>query len=180
MSGRQSSRPTLRCDACISILRASGTIGRIRQSSKLERTYPSALLDLSRSKSGPCTGKSDPPTEQGALLVAVWVMLLALFSVHLAEAHGDHQWIANGDLHDPVSGQWCCGDNDCHVVDDAAVIYVGTGYYVRERNDSGFEFIEEQRALPLSPDGRIHRCVEHGYVDDAVYTRCFIVPPKTM
>jgi hypothetical protein len=42
------------------------------------------------------------------------------------------------------------------------------------------QFIEEQRALPLSPDGRIHRCVEHGYVDDAVYTRCFIVPPKTM
>jgi hypothetical protein len=112
--------------------------------------------------------------------VAVWVMLLASSSVHLAEAHGDHQWIANGDLHDPVSGQWCCGDNDCHVVDDAAVIYVGKGYYVRERNDSGFEFIEEQRALPLSPDGRIHRCVEHGYVDDAVYTRCFIVPPKTM
>ena len=113
-------------------------------------------------------------------MVAVWVMLLASLSVDLAEAHGDHQWIANGDLHDPVSGQWCCGDNDCHVVDDAAVIYVGTGYYVRERNDSGFEFIEEQRALPLSPDGRIHRCVEHGYVDDAVYTRCFIVPPKTM
>jgi hypothetical protein len=113
-------------------------------------------------------------------LVAVWVMLLASLSVDLAEAHGDHQWIANGDLHDPVSGQWCCGDNDCHVVDDAAVIYVGKGYYVRERNDSGFEFIEEQRALPLSPDGRIHRCIEHGYVDDAVYTRCFIVPPKTM
>jgi hypothetical protein len=63
MSGRQSSRPPLRCDACISILRASGTIGRNRQSGKLERTYPSALLDP-RSKIGPCTGKSIPPTEQ--------------------------------------------------------------------------------------------------------------------
>ena len=45
MSGRQSLRPPLPCDACISILRASGTIGRNRQSGKLERTYPSALLD---------------------------------------------------------------------------------------------------------------------------------------
>jgi hypothetical protein len=30
------------------------------------------------------------------ILVAVWVMLLASFTVHLAEAHGDHQWIASG------------------------------------------------------------------------------------
>jgi hypothetical protein len=46
MSGPRSPRPTLRCDACISILRASGVIGRNRQSGKPERTYLSALLDL--------------------------------------------------------------------------------------------------------------------------------------
>jgi hypothetical protein len=59
------------------------------------------------------------PLRRWGRLVAVWVMLVASFPVDLAEAHGDHQWIANEDLHDPVSGQWCCGDKDCHVVDDA-------------------------------------------------------------
>ena len=68
-----------------------------------------------------------------------------------------------------MTGEWCCGDGDCHVVD-----------YVREREDSDFEFIEAERAIPLSPDGRIHRCVEHGYVDDGIYSRCFIIPPLIM
>jgi hypothetical protein len=90
------------------------------------------------------------------------------------------EWIADANLHDPVSGTWCCGENDCHVVDDSAVIDVGDGYLIREPNDPGFELIEWQRVLPFSPDGRIHRCVEHGYIDDGLYTRCFIVPPKTM
>jgi hypothetical protein len=103
-----------------------------------------------------------------------------VLSVGVAQAHGDHQWIADADLHDPVTGQWCCRDSDCHAVDDAAVIYVGIGYYVREHGESDFEFIEAQRAIPRSPDGRIHRCVEHGYVDDGVYSRCFIIPPMVM
>jgi hypothetical protein len=92
-----------------------------------------------------------PPRSRGwqarlALLssstVSVWV-LLASFFIGSADAHDDHQWVADAELHDPVTGQWCCGKKDCYVVEDAAVVYVGKGYCIRERGESDFEFIEE-------------------------------------
>jgi hypothetical protein len=30
-----------------------------------------------------------------------------------AQAHGPEQWIADENLHDPASGLFCCGPNDC-------------------------------------------------------------------
>ena len=78
------------------------------------------------------------------------------------QAHGPEQWIADENLHDPASGLFCCGPNDCKPGDPVA------------------EFNPYSRGIPKSPDGRYHRCINVASIQGYGYkrvTRCFIVPP---
>ena len=60
-----------------------------------------------------------------------------------AQGHGPEQWIADENLHDPASGLFCCGPNDCKPGDPVA------------------EFNPYSRGIPKSPDGRYHRCNQY-------------------
>jgi hypothetical protein len=93
--------------------------------------------------------------------------LITLIITRPAKAH-DH-WINYEHLTDPVSGEWCCNENDCHPVND--VKEVPGGYSVRG------EFIPEARVIWKSRDGRWWQC-QHPYGEKQGKTRCLIgMPP---
>ena len=97
-----------------------------------------------------------------------------------AEAHGPEQWIADENLHDPASGLFCCGPNDCKPLKRDDVSETMGGWLVKEQGDPVAEFIPYSRGIPKSPDGRYHRCINVASIQGYGYkrvTRCFIVPP---
>ena len=102
--------------------------------------------------------------------IAALMILLA----DLAQAHEGEQWINDKQLTDPATGQFCCGPLDCRILPDEAVEIVPGGYQVVI--DSGTNFIPENRALPLAPDGHYHICVAKD--DQVEHVRCFITPPQ--
>lgn len=112
----------------------------------------------------------------GILWVILWVLP--------AYAHGPEQWIADNHLRDPKSKAFCCGPSDCHELGDGAVQEAPGGWIVKEENEITSENIPYERGLPVSPDGRFHRCGTTLNAVDALHfyfqTRCFIVPPSTM
>jgi len=94
--------------------------------------------------------------------------------IGVAYAHEGEQWIADKQLNDPVSKQFCCGPRDCSRLDDDLVEIVNGGYRVGNMYGPP-EFVPEQRALPFSPDGHYHACFAPDPTKNHV--RCFIVPP---
>lgn len=97
-----------------------------------------------------------------------------------AQAHGPEQWIADENLHDPASGLFCCGPNDCKPLKRGDVSETMGGWLVKEQGDPVAEFIPYSRGIPKSPDGRYHRCINVASIQGYGYkrvTRCFIVPP---
>ncbi len=122
---------------------------------------------------------------QCTVLIARWFVVLAvwLMAVGNAHAHGVHQWVADKELRDPVSGAMCCGPTDCHVVDGGSVQEVSGGWFIKEDGEEGGETIPYGRGLPFSPDGEFHRCgyMHRGLAGGYVYqTRCFITPIPSM
>ena len=111
---------------------------------------------------------------RGALLVLG--MLVVSPAVH---AHDAEQWIANKQLTDPVSKQFCCGPIDCNALEEGKVQEVEGGYSVSIDawyGYSGFtEFVPYNRAMPFAPDGRFHACITR---DQKSKIRYFIVPPN--
>jgi hypothetical protein len=114
-----------------------------------------------------------------------YVVFFAVLMSSAALAHGPEQWIADKRLSDPVTHQFCCGPDDCSVLDSKNVAEVSGGYNVKVAGtnftEEGFvpnehtEFVPYSQALPFSPDGHYHLCVRY---DDSLATiRCFIVPP---
>ena len=71
-----------------------------------------------------------------------------------AQAHGPEQWIADENLHDPASGLFCCGPNDCKPLQRGDVSETMGGWLVKEQGDPVAEFIPYSRGIPKSPDGR--------------------------
>lgn len=108
-----------------------------------------------------------------ALVAALW-----LITHDATAAHDSEQWIADGNYHDPITNRYCCGPADCAPLPPGSVAIVPGGYSVRL--DGKTEFVPTERALPVSPDGRYHRCVTTitNGVFTTVETRCFIVPPR--
>ena len=97
-----------------------------------------------------------------------------------AQAHGPEQWIADENLHDPASGLFCCGPDDCKSLKRGDVSETMGGWLVKEQGDAVAEFIPYSRGIPKSPDGRYHRCINVASIQGYGYkrvTRCFIVPP---
>ena len=85
---------------------------------------------------------------------------------HEALAH-DH-WISRQRLTDPLSGEWCCGAQDCEV---EQVAEASGGYRV-----STGEIIPAARVIWKSPDGTWLRC-RYMAGERAGLTRCLIGPP---
>lgn len=83
----------------------------------------------------------------------------ALFFSSLAQAHGDAQWIAD-EKHRAVSGELCCGPEDCGPVPDREVERVRDGWLVKGH------FVPWGEALP-SVDNHYWACTKPGGI------RCF-------
>jgi hypothetical protein len=108
-------------------------------------------------------------------------VLLALVLTLICTAvfgHGSEQWISDAKLVDPVSKAFCCGPTDCSVLAPGSVERVQGGYKVNVGADP--LFIEWQRALPFSPDGNYHICINFDEYDGTPQVRCFIAPPSAV
>ena len=66
-------------------------------------------------------------------LVAAAATALVLLApcARTAFAHGEWAWIGDGRLTNPVTGKWCCGEDDCFVLDPGTVTEARTSYRVR-------------------------------------------------
>ena len=117
-------------------------------------------------------------------LTLICAVQILMWVAGMAHAHDQEQWIADAQLTDPISHQWCCGPSDCHVLAPGDVREVHGGYMVQDHNgnelgiDNSTEFIPEERSLPVSQDGYFHRCIR--FDNGKKVTRCFIVPPRSM
>src|SRR6516164_2309137 len=94
--------------------------------------------------------------------------MLALLFVCLlcgrAQAHGPEQWIADENLHDPASGLFCCGPNDCKPLKRGDVSETMGGWLVKEQGDPVAEFIPYSRGIPKIARRSLpslHRCRVH-------------------
>ena len=111
-----------------------------------------------------------------AILIAALVYLVVVWALLTwAYGHEGDQWIADKQLLDPISGMYCCGPHDCSRLADDLVEIVPGGYSVGNMYGPP-EFVPENRALPVSPDGHYHACFNPSPTRDHV--RCFIVPPR--
>ena len=103
-------------------------------------------------------------------------------------------WIGRGAYRDPVSNAWCCGKEDCGVIEDPlhAVHTLKRAYWIDgvvqrgmiatgNVNDGPVKrtrvkaSIPYNRALP-SPDGKYWMCLV--YEDGQPIPRCFFAPPS--
>lgn len=115
------------------------------------------------------------------------IMLAALLFVCGLPVQAHDLWINHGSYRNPA-GEWCCGAEDCGVVDGSAVHATAGGYSVRgsvtygegvtgskadgpTHRDQVNDLIPYSHALP-SPDGAYWRCKRP---DGS--PRCFFAPP---
>lgn len=115
----------------------------------------------------------------------IGLAIIALFAWTLiANAHDS--WISRGGLKNPA-GEWCCGANDCGIVEGKAIKAIVGGYSVRGVVTYGFEAtgnpsdgptwqenvnetVPYSQTLP-SPDGAYWRCKRPDGTN-----RCFFAP----
>jgi hypothetical protein len=111
--------------------------------------------------------------------IASYVAMVALLWLH-QNALGHDSWISRGAFRNSA-GQWCCGQNDCAVMDEGSVATISGGYAVHGmatvRNNGAFirwridETVPYSEAQP-SPDGAYWICK----LPDGT-RRCFFAPP---
>ena len=86
-----------------------------------------------------------------------------------ARAHDEHDWMRVDNFRNPITGEHCCGENDCLVVPAADVEVTRDGWHILSTDES----IPERETL-RSKDGKFWRChMPNGK------RRCFFVPPGT-
>jgi hypothetical protein len=90
----------------------------------------------------------------------------ALLVLGTAAAVAHDSWINRGGFRN-ISGEWCCGEDDCFVVPGENVSITPGGYLLREIG----EVVPFNEAQP-SPDSAFWRCRRH---DGS--RRCFFAPP---
>lgn len=124
-----------------------------------------------------------------ALQAAIVTAIGGVVIVFVGSAFAHDSWISRGGLKNPA-GEWCCGAEDCGVVDSKAVHAAAGGYSLRgtvtyNQADAGAiksedgtvsydrvnETIPYSQALP-SPDGAYWRCKRPDGTP-----RCFFAPP---
>lgn len=82
-------------------------------------------------------------------------------------------WISRNKYLDPISGAWCCDENDCSVLEAIEVRETAGGFLV-----AGQYFVSRQRALP-SNDSDYWACFNsegQGAHDRVRGVRCFFAP----
>lgn len=99
------------------------------------------------------------------LIVAVGIVTIGAAGTVLA--HGDHDWMRVDSFRNPITGEHCCGENDCAVVPAADVEVVPDGWKILSTG----ERIPEHETL-RSKDGRFWRCHQPNGK-----RRCFFAPP---
>lgn len=113
-----------------------------------------------------------------ALLTLVALVALAIWAVWPAQAHDS--WISQGAHRNP-SGEWCCGEGDCGMLDHGAVTPAMGGYringFMTLGEGAGALRIEMHDFVPFnetqpSPDGEYWICVRPNRS-----RRCFFAPP---
>jgi hypothetical protein len=92
--------------------------------------------------------------------------LAVLLFAAAALAHGDAAWIQNHPEH-----SWCCGPDDCHALDPAAVTAGPRGFVVTWR---GTDYTIPYAEAKPSIDGRYWLC--EGWEENAQFIRCFFNP----
>lgn len=120
----------------------------------------------------------------GAVFLLLFALLLAVSS---SRARAHDIWISRG-VHKNYAGEWCCGTNDCGVLDKNAVHASTGGYSVKgivtygvgvtgneadgpTHSEGVNDLIPYSQSLP-SPDGAYWRCKR---ADGS--PRCFFAPP---
>ena len=111
-----------------------------------------------------------------------YAVFFTLLLTAVAYAHDTEQWIADKELHDPVTKYFCCGPLDCSALEDGAVKEVEGGFQVHVKSNARMgdvvdEMIPYQRAMPFSPDGHYHACISWDNETGKPNIRCFIIPP---
>ncbi len=116
------------------------------------------------------------------------LVYLLLLIASPALAHDAEQWIADKHLRDPVSKGFCCGPQDCRVLEDNEVKEVTGGFaihIVEMHAADGLHMtvgtvddtVPYNRTLPFSPDNRYHACLDWNYPNNSAKVRCLIIPP---
>lgn len=95
------------------------------------------------------------------------VAALAFSIVIVTPAFAHEHWISQGGYRDPVSGESCCGEEDCHVLLENEFQAVEGGWVIISTG----ERIEHAREL-VSQDGQYWRCQWGNHPK----TRCFFIP----
>ena len=110
----------------------------------------------------------------------IWLAMALTLICTAVFGHGSEQWINNAKLVDPVSKGFCCGPTDCSVLAPGSVERVQGGYKVNTGWWPGYDpfFVEWDRALPFSPDGNYHICINSDEMG-IPNLRCLIVPPNS-
>src|SRR6266705_6497 len=88
-----------------------------------------------------------------ALAVAGVLAAASLLAMPLPAPAHDH-WINDQRLTDPMSGEWCCNEQDCAPEPAGAVRETSAGYLIVATGET----IPFARAIPRSADGRFWRC----------------------
>jgi len=118
------------------------------------------------------------------ILIISVAMILAgavMFGCEKAHAHGEADWVRQGDYKGP-DGSRCCGENDCQIFPKEKVKEVGTGFILD--TEWGIEHISYKDAKP-SEDGNYWRCHFNEYdsgkhIMKSGKTRCFFYPKNLM
>ncbi len=113
------------------------------------------------------TDPTRPPSRARKLAPAAILAAGMLLAGGAVLAHGDYDWIRTDHFRNPVTGEHCCGENDCVVLPAADVEPTQDGWRILSTG----ERIPERETL-RSKDGRFWRChMPNGR------RRCFFVPP---
>lgn len=113
-----------------------------------------------------------------ALFLTLALLVIHVWNNHIVRTAGAHEHPINGKRN--ASGEWCCGEGDCFVIDPRRVSINKTDYVIwpeeanADRYFSKVEIIPERDAMP-SPDGQYWRCKRP---DGS--RRCFFAPQPSM
>ena len=120
-----------------------------------------------------------PHTPFGVRVILAACFLVVVFCFAISGLLAHDSWISAGGFRN-ANGEWCCGEQDCVILNKDDVYWVGgsePGYVWRHpvaQNTTATEFIPEHEAQ-RSPDGEYWRCRRS---DGS--RRCFFAPrPST-
>jgi hypothetical protein len=105
-------------------------------------------------------------SRRAILWAAIALFIAAAVFGWASGAWGHEHWISAKKFRNPLTGELCCGDNDCFMIPKEQVRLTKQGYEL-----STGELVPYSEALP-SEDGEYWRCKRYNGS-----RRCFFAPP---